>query len=110
MRYDTFFRFFAGQVTDWAGRGNGVGVTVAADKVSDVGAALCLDTRTAIGARRFLAASIVEVFLTTGADLAESGQIALLPGEWVSAGVARRTPSAPARPPGGVAGTTRSGR
>jgi ribose 5-phosphate isomerase B len=74
--------------------GNGVGVTVAANKVSDIRAALCLDTQTALGARRYLdanvatlgyeivdpdmAAAIVEVFLTTDADLAESEQIALV--------------------------------
>jgi ribose 5-phosphate isomerase B len=75
--------------------GNGVGVTIAANKVSDVRAALCHDARTAVAARRCLdanvatlgyeivdpdaAADIVEVFLTTSADLAESHQIALLP-------------------------------
>jgi ribose 5-phosphate isomerase B len=75
--------------------GNGVGVTIAANKVSDVRAALCQDTRTAVEARRYLdanvatlgyeivdpdaAADIVGVFLTTSADLAESQQIALLP-------------------------------
>ncbi|MDT5330625.1 MAG: ribose 5-phosphate isomerase [Mycobacterium sp.] len=75
--------------------GNGVGVTIAANKVSDVRAALCPDTQTALGSRRYLdanvatlgyeivdpdmAADIVEVFLTTNADLAESEQIALLP-------------------------------
>jgi ribose 5-phosphate isomerase RpiB len=58
-------------------------------------AALCHDARTAVGARRCLdanvaalgyeivnpdaAADIVEVFLTTSADLTESDQIALLP-------------------------------
>jgi ribose 5-phosphate isomerase B len=83
--------------------GNGVGVTIAANKVSDVRAALCHDAQTAVGARRCLdanvatlgyevvdpdvAANIVEVFLTTSADLAESQQIALLP-----------------RPPGSVRG------
>jgi ribose 5-phosphate isomerase B len=77
--------------------GNGVGVTIAANKVSDVRAALCHDAQTAVGARRYLdanvatlgyeivdpdvAAAIVEVFLTTRADLAESEQIALLPGD-----------------------------
>lgn len=75
--------------------GNGVGVTIAANKVGDVRAALCRDTGTAAGARRYLnanvatlgyeivdpdvAAAIVEVFLTTSADLAESEQIARLP-------------------------------
>src|SRR5882757_3690306 len=75
--------------------GNGVGVTIAANKVSDVRAALCHDAETAVGARRYLdanvatigfeivdpdvGADIVEVFLTTSADLAESQQIALLP-------------------------------
>ena len=75
--------------------GNGVGVTIAANKVSDVRAALCHDARTAVAARRYLdanvatlgyeivdpdaAADIVEVFLTSSADLAESQQIALLP-------------------------------
>jgi ribose 5-phosphate isomerase B len=75
--------------------GNGVGVTIAANKVSDVRAALCHDGWTAVEARRYLdanvatlgyeivdpdlAAEIVEVFLTTSADLAESYQIALLP-------------------------------
>jgi RpiB/LacA/LacB family sugar-phosphate isomerase len=75
--------------------GNGVGVTIAANKVSDVRAALCHDRWTAVEARRYLdanvatlgyeivdpdvAADIVEVFLTTCADLAESQQIALLP-------------------------------
>jgi ribose 5-phosphate isomerase B len=75
--------------------GNGVGVTIAANKVRDVRAALCHDTRTAVGARTYLdanvatlgyeivdpdvAADIVEVFLTTSADLVESDQIALLP-------------------------------
>lgn len=75
--------------------GNGVGVTIAANKVSDVRAALCNDAKTAVAARKHLdsnvatlgyeivdpdaAADIVEVFLTTSADLAESYQIALLP-------------------------------
>jgi ribose 5-phosphate isomerase B len=75
--------------------GNGVGVTIAANKVSDVRAALCHDAQTAVAARRHLdanvvtlgyeivgpnaAANIVEAFLTTSADLAESQQIALLP-------------------------------
>jgi ribose 5-phosphate isomerase B len=75
--------------------GNGVGVTIAANKVSDVRAALCHDAQTAVAARRHLdanvatlgyeivdpdaAADIVEVFLTTSADLAEAQQIALLP-------------------------------
>jgi ribose 5-phosphate isomerase B len=75
--------------------GNGVGVTIAANKVIDVRAALCHDAGTAVGARRYLdanvatlgyeivdpdaAAHIVEVFLTTSADLAESDQITLLP-------------------------------
>jgi ribose 5-phosphate isomerase B len=75
--------------------GNGVGVTIAANKVSDIRAALCHDAQTAVGARRCLdanvatlgyeivdpdaAANIVEAFLTTSADLAESHQIALLP-------------------------------
>jgi ribose 5-phosphate isomerase B len=75
--------------------GNGVGVTIASNKVSDVRAALCHDAKTAVAARKYLdsnvatlgyeivdpdaAADIVEVFLTTSADLAESYQIALLP-------------------------------
>jgi ribose 5-phosphate isomerase B len=75
--------------------GNGVGVTIAANKVSDIRAALCHDAQTAVGARICLdanvatlgyeivdpdvAANIVEVFLTTSADLVESHQIALLP-------------------------------
>jgi hypothetical protein len=65
------------------------------DAMSDVRAALCHDARTAVAARTYLdanvatlgyeivdpdaAASIVEVLLTTNADLAESHQIALLP-------------------------------
>jgi ribose 5-phosphate isomerase B len=75
--------------------GNGVGVTIAANKASDVRAALCHNVQTAVAARRYLdanvatlgyeivdpdaAANIVEMFLTTCADLAESQQIALLP-------------------------------
>ncbi|MCW2558683.1 MAG: galactose isomerase [Mycobacterium sp.] len=75
--------------------GNGVGVTIAANKGSRIRAASCHDAQTAVAARRCLdanvatlgyevvdpdaAANIVEVFLTTSADLAESHQIALLP-------------------------------
>jgi ribose 5-phosphate isomerase B len=72
----------------------GTGVSMAANKVSGVRAALCADAETARGARRWndanvlalslrlttaeLAREIAEAFLATGPDDSEADQVALL--------------------------------
>ena len=73
----------------------GTGVSIAANKVPGVRAALCADAETARGARRWndanvlalslrltspqIAAEMLDAFLTTNPDPAESPQIAKLP-------------------------------
>lgn len=73
----------------------GTGVSIAANKVASVRAALCTDAETARGARRWndanvlalglrltspsLAAEMVEAFLTTDADESEADQIRRIP-------------------------------
>ncbi len=73
----------------------GTGVSIAANKVAGVRAALCTDAETARGARRWndanvlafglrltsetVATEMIEAFLSTGADASEAANIARIP-------------------------------